>query len=356
MPRLQFSRRGSLLCTSVRSAFLEALARRTAQDELVCDAAGLGDLARRVQADIQRETGRYFPLHQVVLSMHDLKRDPEPQSLRESSPDVPQIEVTSPQLNSSMSRRRMERNIPALRCQLAIPPPIFTSSLALTPTSETPSRLTPTSTFFSNMPRRNSGARSLSPITPIGQILHTPPTPPRLPRFVPPAPRTWARLNVQARMGESSPLDSPGLPLTPYMLNPTGKPFLKPLQIPSSTMASGDRELLDNLSPLTLSSLEGLPKCSFSGSALQSAVRPKASRTNSASTLARTALLRTAHPAFARRGSFNERPQDGKLGGELERVASPLTPFAASSMSGQALASPFAIHPEAMDGSYFYRA
>ncbi|KAI0687229.1 hypothetical protein C8Q76DRAFT_772169 [Earliella scabrosa] len=351
MPRLQSTRRTSLLATGLRKVFLEAFTRQTALND-VCDAE-LGDLARRVQTDIQQVTGHYYPLHQVVLSMHDLKRQPS-ELPSQSTPNTLRVAITEPTPNTSMSRRRIERNIPALQCQLRIPPPVF-SLQARYPASATPSSLTPTNDPFSfGFLRRNSlpsGSRACSPITPIDQILHTPPSPPKLPRLAPPPTRTWARLNVEARMGETSPLDSPGLPLTPYMLNPMGKPLLRPLQIPGTLVAGGpelrDRHLTPSpLSPQPLSPLELTPTVAV-------CTRPSASRTTSSSNLARTALLRTSRPGLARSFSLNGHSPDNAGDGSL------LSPFAApassSPIASLPLASPFVVRPEAMDGGYFAR-
>lgn len=268
------------------------------------------------------------------------------------TPRVLKIAVTEPTPQLSMSRRRLERNIPVLQCQLAIPPPMF---FAKQPSAlQSPSSPSPTGSLYSfsvsHRPSFPTG-QACSPITPIDQILHTPLSPPKLPRLVPPAPRTWARLNMEARWGETSPLESPGLPLTPYVLNSTDKPSLKPLQIPG-TMLAGDPGLRERrLSP----SPQAVSPFEVSG-IVPAFPRPSAVRTSSSSHLARAALLRTARPGFARSFSMNGRPIGA---GDLEGLSPVPLPFAAqpSSPSSMArpLASPFAIRPDAFDGEYFAR-
>lgn len=397
MPRLQTSRRTPLLSTGLRNVFLEG--------ELICWARAivqaahadptaftrnipssgelasptLTEVARRVQSDIRRATGHYCPLHQIMSSIHGIKATHKGEHdmmgtmftfscSRAESPDVGEetlavpdtvcIVVSSASDNTpSMSRRRLQGSMPALQCHLSIPPPAFT---AVSPAAETPSSLTPTGTGAFPMFRllRRSSSSSSSPITPIDQILHTPPSPPRLPRLVPPPPHTWARKNVQARKGEVSPLESPTLPLTPYVLNSTnsGKPLLGRLQIPGA-LGNGSPEMRDwTPSPQTLSPFD---RISMSGrsptTCLEANVRPVRVRTNSSSNLTRTALLRAARPGLARSYSSG-RPDE--YGGSSERVSSPLSPFAGQTLApqGQPLASPLIIRSEAMDGGYFSRA
>ena len=241
-----------------------------------------------------------------------------------------------------MSRRRMEHNIPALQLHLTIPPPAFQSSANATPTS-----LTPTGRFpLFPLPRRlslSTAHSALSPITPIEQIVHTPLTPPKMPRFAPPPPRTWVRLNTQARMGEISPLDSPALPLTPYVLEPThgAKPVLGRLQIPGTTVP-GDQELRDQYmssSPQAVSPLD-FGKIYYNGAS----ARPAALRTNSSSNLTRTALLRATRPTLSRSSSA-QGSSEGRL-----TPSSPLASPAIVSANRQSLASPFVY-----EGEYFPR-
>ncbi|TFK88342.1 hypothetical protein K466DRAFT_598705 [Polyporus arcularius HHB13444] len=343
MPRLQHGQRTSLLATRVRNAFLEAFTRQVAPiaGTPLKDAVGMGSIARRVQGELRRTTGHYYPLHQVVTSIYDIDnhktQDDRCESAATLSPPTPHpriVVTSSTPANASMSRRRMEHNIPSLQCQLAIPPPAFDSSLTAsrTPTSLTPTGRSPLLSFsrrFSLSAADSAG----TPITPVEQIVHTPLTPPKLPRVVPPPPRSWARLNFQARMGETSPLASPDFPLTPYELAPTHgtKPVLGRLQIPG-TSAVGDLELRDRFlssSPQAVSPLyAGCP-----------------ARTNSTSSLTRTALLRAARPSLSRTSS---------LQGSLQDCLGPLSPLANPlllSASGQTLASPFDF-----EGGYFSRS
>lgn len=256
-----------------------------------------------------------------------------------------------------MSNRRIEHNIPALRCQIPISPPHFTLS---SPTGS-PEILTPTTALAAmnstNNPSIFGGLYARSPITPIDQVLHTPPTPPRLPRIPAPAPRSWVRLNMQARMGETSPLDSVGSQLTPYLLDPNcTKPVLRPLEIPAGDCEARTHHALP--SPQTLSPFE-LPKrllfCTTTSevTAVKS-LRPVLSRTNSSSRLTRAALLRASGAGLARSSSIGERPR--RAGSLSEHRAIPPYPHVgpcAMSPVGQALASPFMIRPDTMEGGYF---
>ncbi|KAI0717587.1 hypothetical protein C8T65DRAFT_641052 [Cerioporus squamosus] len=351
MPRLQHGQRTSLLATRVRNAFLEAFTRQVVPVAGIPlkDAVGLGSVARRVQAELRRTTGHYYPLQQVMTSIHDIEK----QNIQEHHPECTatppaptnplHIVVTSATpANPSMSRRRMAHNIPSLQCQLAIPPPAFYPSASGTPTSLTPTGRSPLLPFSRRL-SLSSATSARFPITPIEQIVHTPLSPPKMPRLAPPPPRTWVRLNTQARMGETSPLDSPALPLTPYVLDPThgAKPVLGRLQIPG-TMAAGDSELRDcflSSSPQAVSPLDfgkmygGCP------------TRPTAARTNSNSNLTRTALLRATRPGLSRSSSLQGSLQDRGLASP-----SPLASPVLLSATGQPLASPFVF-----EGGYFSR-
>ncbi|RPD55099.1 hypothetical protein L226DRAFT_514651 [Lentinus tigrinus ALCF2SS1-7] len=347
MPRLQAGHRTSLLSTRVRNAFLEAFTRQVAPVEGTT--VGLGSIARRVQAELRRTTGHYYPLHQVMRSIVDIEEHnttPErrPGRTASLSPSGPiQIVVTSSTpAHSSMSRRRLERKIPALQLHVAIPPPAFfpSSAASATPTSLTPTGFNPVLAF----PRRfslSSAHSAHSPATPIDQIVHTPLTPPKMPRLAPAPPRTWARLNIQARMGESSPLDSPALPLTPYVLDPThgAKPVLGRLQIPRTAFVHDPEPRgchqwsSPAVSPLDFGKMYG-----------GDIARPAAVRTNSTSSLTRTALLRAARPGLSRSSSLQGPSKD--LLAPPSPIASPTLMFAA----GQSLASPFAF-----EGEYFPR-
>ena len=259
-------------------------------------------------------------------------------------------------IDSSMSRRRTARNLPALHCQLPLPPAFPSNFTASTnsPNSLIPSYLM--SSIIPSRPSSASGSEGSYPITPIDQIVHTPLTPPKLPRLFPPPPRTWARLNVQARKGDVSPLGTPTLPLTPYLLGPTGagKPVLGRLQIPDAP--TGDGTFLTaqpTPSPVALSpfdlGMKGYFPPGVSPTTLEGTTRPVPTRTTSSSSseLARTALLRSARPSAPRRFSQS-------LGAVAERVSGdPASPLARGPVLGSPLASPFVIHSEAVDGGYF---
>ncbi|KAL1939669.1 hypothetical protein VTO73DRAFT_9702 [Trametes versicolor] len=385
MPRLQFSRRTSLLVTNLRSAFLEAFNRIVSASSarmLALNSQGdsdaaraLGTIARRVQADLRRATGRYFPLSQVVASIHAIKdgdrdltrsgsaggspptRVPLQITITPTSP--PSAAVDTPP--SSMSRRRLACNIPALQTRLIIP--THSSYSLLTPTYGSPSSPSPSSfrplLTFSRRSSLSSGESASYPVTPIEQITHTPLSPPRIPRAPPPPPRTWARLRAQMHNNEISPLVSPGLPFTPYVLSPicAGKPALYPLRIPvTDTLAAGDAELRDNHLSHSLRSLSpfGLsPSAPGDGPSASAVVqrRPAASRNNSTSSLTREALLRASRPHVARSFSMSDPKYQGQ---HFERSLSPVSPIPfAGSPSGAALASPFLIQSEEMDTGYF---
>ncbi|RDX41219.1 hypothetical protein OH76DRAFT_1412308 [Lentinus brumalis] len=353
MPRLQHGQRTSLLATRVRNAFLEAFTRQVAPiaGTPLKNAVGMGSIARRVQGELRRTTGHYYPLHQVVITIYDIDnhktQDDRCERAATLSPPTPHpriVVTSSTPANASMSRRRMELNIPSLQCQLAIPPPPFdaSSTPSRTPTSLTPTGCSPLLSFsrrFSLSAANSAG----TPITPVEQIVHTPLTPPKLPRVVPPPPRSWARLNIQARLGETSPLDSPDFPLTPYLLAPTHgtKPVLGRLQIPG-TLAAGDPELRDRF---LSSSSQAVSPLDFGKMYAGCPARPAAARTNSTSNLSRTALLRAARPSLSRSSS---------LRGSLQDCLGPLSPLANPlllSASGQTLASPFDF-----EGGYFSRS
>ncbi|EJF60045.1 hypothetical protein DICSQDRAFT_181603 [Dichomitus squalens LYAD-421 SS1] len=375
MPRLQVTRRTSLLSTNLRTTFLEAFGRNVSARSTNAEARGVSDpidlhaVARRIQAEIHHASGRYCPLHQVISSIHDLKRDDlgtissYVSSTTSSTPDSVRIVITTTTntpdmaaVNSSMSRRRTARNLPALHCQLPLPPAglPWPSTTAASPSpSLTPTCLIPP--IISSL-SPSSGSEGSYPITPIDQIVHTPLTPPKLPRLVPPPPRTWARLNAQARKGESSPLGTPTLPLSPYLLGPMGtaKPTLDRLHIPDAP--TGEVRFLtaqptpspQALSPFDLG-IKGYFPAGFS-STFEGNIRLTPVRTTSSSELARTALLRSTCPSGARRFSNN-------LGVATDRVGSPSAPLAGAALSsplnGQPLASPFIIRSEAVDGEYF---
>ena len=254
-----------------------------------------------------------------------------------TSPAAP-MDVTI--IPPSMSRRRIARNIPALQCQVSIPPLVFS------PVFKTPADITPTSTFpplsFSQLSIFGSGPHS--PVTPIDQILRTPLTPPKLPRVFPAAPRTWARLNAQARRDDPSPLMTPTFPSTPYVLSPglVGKPLLGRLQIPDNP---SDREPHGRffapspqpLSPFDLSRAQHVPE----------SARPAPARAHSSAALSRTAILRAARPSLSRSASLSAQACPTV-------PLSPLSPFAAHAGPSAPLASPFAIRPEAVDGGGYF--
>ncbi|KAI9059047.1 hypothetical protein FKP32DRAFT_1614383 [Trametes sanguinea] len=378
MPRLQVSRRGSLMSTEMRAAFLEAFNRNVIAETSRTISSGvqgihnathsLTVLARRVQTDLKRVTGRFFPIYQVVASIHALKRDIEhvPTRSGSSSPPTPKplqilITPTSPPAPpavsgnlSSMSRRRLACNIPALQSHLSIPAPSFSSFLS-------PAYVSPSSSLrdrpLFTMSRRSSlssGEDTGCPVTPIDQIVHTPLSPPKIPRAPPPPPRTWARLNAQIRGDDISPLASPGLPLTPYVLSPSdmGRPILHPLRIPiTCTLAAGDAELRDNhLSPRAISPFKANRSSLVGGLSTISAAqhRPMPARNNSASSLSRAALLRASRPHLARSLSATGGAQlDVGCENPFSQLAYDAPPSPVS------LASPFIIQSEDLDTEYF---
>ncbi|KAI0352498.1 hypothetical protein OH77DRAFT_1409125 [Trametes cingulata] len=385
MPRLQLSRRTSLLSTNLRNTFLEAFNRSVlaksaqlialnAEAAQVDAARSLNTIARRVQADMRRATGRYFPLYQVVASIHALRDSLDDLPTRSgssssSSPPTPRplqilITPTSPPATNnitgtplSMSRRRLACNIPALQSHLTIPAPAFPmmSPVLGSPTSAFGARPLFTMSRRSSL---SSGESTRCPVTPVDQIApHTPLSPPKIPRAPPPAPRTWAKLNARMHNDEISPLASPAMPYTPYVLSPShsGRPFLNPLRIPvTCTLAAGDAELRDNHlspspSPRSLSPFEPVPSPLGEGSSGSSLIprRPTPVRNNSTSNLTRTALLRASRPHIARSYSVSEYKQPGEY---TEQLLSPLSPLPPSPV---ALASPFIIQSEEMDTEYF---
>ncbi|KAI8984855.1 hypothetical protein BD414DRAFT_67264 [Trametes punicea] len=323
-------------------------------------------IARRVQLDLKRVTGRFVPIYQVVTSIHALKRSGFPTRSGSNSPPAPTplqilITPTSPAplpstsgTPSSMSRRRLACNIPALQSHLSIPapafPPSFSSPLAL-PAS--PLR-NPRLFTLSRRSSLSSGDSTQCPVTPIDQIVHTPLTPPKIPRVPPPPPRTWARLNAQMHGNDISPLASPGVSFTPYVLSPShsGRPMLDPLRIPvTCTLAAGDAELRDNhLSPRPLSPFEPARSPLGYGPSMISAAqyRPAPVRNNSASMLTRAALLRASRPQMARSLSVSEYVPPEAIS---DSAIFPLVCDAPS--SPVALASPFIIRSEEMDTEYF---
>ncbi|KAI0666131.1 hypothetical protein C8Q78DRAFT_984945 [Trametes maxima] len=388
MPRLQVSRRAPLLSTNLRSTFLEAFSRSvlsqggidaktlSLNSQVEPDAARtLSSIARRVQTDMKRVTGRFVPIAQVMISIHALKHIID-RSLVDyisnlSSPPTPKgiqifITPTSPSpifdrnSNASMSRRRLARNIPTLQRRLSIPTPAFSSLLA-------PAYGSPTSPFdgrpLFSMSRRSSLSSDDSgryPVTPIEQIVHTPLSPPKIPRAPPRAPRTWGRLNAQMP-DEVSPLGSPAEPSTPYILSPkqTRKPVLNPLCIPvSRTFAVGEAEPRPNHlfpgSPRSASPFEPVRSPLAEGmSASAIPRRPTPVRNNSASTssLTRTALLRASRPHLARSLSVCETLHHN-VG--ANRAPSPLSPISPRGLSSPtALASPFIIRSQELDTDYF---
>ncbi|CDO76351.1 hypothetical protein BN946_scf185011.g15 [Trametes cinnabarina] len=253
-----------------------------------------------------------------------------------------------------MSRRRLACNIPALRSHLSIPAPSFSPFLSpvyVSPSS--PLRARPLFTL-SRRSSLSSGESTGYPVTPIDQIVHTPLTPPKIPRAPPPLPRTWAGLNAQIREGNISPLASPGLPLTPYVLSPNdgGKPVLHPLRIPvTCTLAPGDAELRDSqLSPIHLAPLEPTrsPLANELSAMTAAPRRPMPVRNNSAASLSRTALLRATRPHLVRSLSVSSEAQPQA---KPERSLSPLACDAPPSPVD--LASPFIIQSEELDTEYF---
>lgn len=257
-----------------------------------------------------------------------------------------------------MSRRRLACNIPALQTRLVIPSPTLS---ILSPTG-----LTPSSSPFDIRPlfslsRRSSlssGGSTRSPVTPIDQIVHTPLSPPRIPRAPPPPPRTWAELNARMQDDRSPPV-FPSLPFTPHMLGHrlTGKPVLHRLQIPimHTPMTEGSEVLkvATVSSPHPLSSFELVPSPLGSGTssaALQR--RPTPVRNNSTSNLTRAALLRSSRPHLVRSSSASE-PQHS--GGSFNGTAARLSPLAFEAPpSPLDLASPFIIRSQEMDREYFH--
>ncbi|KAI0333425.1 hypothetical protein GY45DRAFT_1297324 [Cubamyces sp. BRFM 1775] len=382
MPRLQVSRRGSLLATNLRNTFLEAFNRAVSESnarasvlntrEFNDPIQSLPAIARRVQSDLKRVTGRFFPIGQILTSIHALKASIDHVPCRSgssSSPPTPkplQIFITptsppallnAPNTTSSMSRRRLACNIPALQSHLTIPAPSFSSRLSPALGSPaSPLRIRPLISL-SRRSSLSSGESTRCPVTPIDQIVHTPLTPPKIPRNPPPAPRTWARLNAQRE--DISPLASPVPSITPYVLSPnrTGRPVLNPLRIPvTCTLAAGDAELRDNhLSPLprsgSLSPFEPVRSPLGDGVSVVPSMqrRPTPIRNNSASSLTRTALLRaTSRPHLARSLSVSEYTHDNA---QLECAVSPLV--SDPTLSPVALASPFIIRSVEADVGYF---
>ncbi|KAI0637545.1 hypothetical protein C8Q77DRAFT_1086639 [Trametes polyzona] len=379
MPRLQVSRRTPLLSTNLRNAFLEAFNRNVAvgssralNDIYEADAEAtrsVSTIARRVQADLRRTTGRYFPISQVLASIHALKDDTDHTRARSSgsgsnapTPKPFQILITptSPQPTSnaldtplSMSRRRLACNIPALQSRLIIPKP---SLSFLSPSCGSPSSPLGIRPLFSFSRRSSvsSGDSARTPVTPLEQIVHTPLSPPRMPRAPPPAPRTWARYNPQMR-DDISPLVSPSLPYTPYILSPStsGKPVLSPLRIPAPCpVVIGDAELRDNhlsSSPRSMSPFELIPSPLGDGAAAAPVIprRPGPSRNNSTSNLSRTALLRASRPHLVRSSSASSSHQSVDACGALSSHLFQDLP------SPVALASPFIIRSEEIDTEYF---
>ena len=284
-------------------------------------------------------------------------------STRPPTPEPLQILITPtsppalPSAASSMSRRRLACNIPALQSHLSIPAPQFSSnSTPALGSPASPLRILPLISL-SRRSSLSSGESTRCPVTPIEQIVHTPLTPPKIPRHPLPAPRTWARLN--ARKEDISPLAPPVPSFTPYMLGPNtvGRPVLNPLRIPvTCTLAAGDAELRDNLlSPLSrsgsLSPFEPARSPLGDGVSANPSVqrRPTPTRNNSASSLSRTALLRaTSRPHQTRSLSVSEYTHDSV---QLGRTVSPLVPDAPSSPA--TLASPFMIRSDEADMGYF---
>ncbi|KAI0771702.1 hypothetical protein BD413DRAFT_475781 [Trametes elegans] len=384
MPRLQVSRRISLLSTNLRTVFLESFNRHVRTDSVKAApivhsqtdhnaVSSLNTIARRVQTDMKRVTGRYFPISQVVASIHALKHNTDNIvhcSERKISPPPTPLQIviipTSPPAvtntkatnnSSSMSRRRLACNIPSLQTHLAMPTSTF--SPFLSPRSGSPA--SPLRTLFS-MSRRSSyssGENTLCPVTPIDQIVHTPLSPPKMPRAPPPAPRTWARMNAQMHNDEVSPLPSPTIPSAPLTLTSkrAGRPILNPLRIPTTyPVLLGDAELRDNhLSPSPRSSspleLVRSPFAEGLSAPTMLVSRPALVRNDSASNLTRTALLRASRPHLARTSSGSDplMPHTG-----YKRDLSPISPNGTRAPSSPVtLASPFIIRAEEMDTEYF---
>ncbi|KAM5540714.1 hypothetical protein V8D89_005745 [Ganoderma adspersum] len=377
MPRLQINtRRTSLLSTNLRTVFLEAFGRNVSASATrfgtrkPLDATDLQGVARRVQTDIRRATGRYCPLNQVLSSIQDLASDNCTSPVDTLPPPTPRavpivITSTTPTsssasaLGSPVSTHRIPRQRPTLPFHLSMPPPRVSSASA-SPLSS-PCGLTPTYTLASaSFIRRShsSGGNTSQPITPIDQIARTPLTPPKLPRLVPAAPGTWSHLNLQARKDSLSPLEAPTLPLplTPYPFGSmiTGKPVLGRLQIPDAPKEPGllgaHRSAHLTPSPQALSPFD-INRGQLSGgfSPTLEGTRHALMRTSSSSNLTRTTLLRVS-PRPARARNFS---QTLDLRNASERAGLPLlSPFGAGpgSTLGSPLASPFAIRPE---GEYF---
>ncbi|KAH9936863.1 uncharacterized protein BXZ73DRAFT_100278 [Epithele typhae] len=366
MPRLQASRRASLLATEQRHAFIHAFHPRLASlvvDRFLCDSAdapGLGAVARRVQSDLRGRTGRYFPIHQVLSTIHDVgtrkkgvvttptvaTQPPALSALRiVITPTTPMPAVPLTASPPSMSRRRLQRNIPALQCQLPVPLPVFSPSLF--PDHTTPTTATPTMSFASYAFAQYASTISCSsPITPVEQILPTPRSPPKMPRVAPAPPRMWSRLNAQARQMDSSPLGLPKLPYSPDMLgSSSGKPLLGRLHIPESDP--------DPFGFLISPSIQ--PHVPFNLMRAQSPVEamlsPSIGRTGSSSALSRAAMMRFVRPSLPRSFSMTTKLAPGQ-------ATSPLSPFGSHALGSplsmdQPLASPFAARPKPVEGSYF---
>ncbi|KAI0640571.1 hypothetical protein C8Q79DRAFT_995326 [Trametes meyenii] len=386
MPRLQVTRRAPLLSTNLRNAFLEAFGRSVLDQDSTNTlslnpqaepntARTFNSIARRVQIEMKRVTGRFVPISQVVISIHALKHTVNKPLANYfsglSNPPTPKgiqilITPTSPppildrNSNASMSRRRLACNIPALQTQLSIPKPAFFALLV--PTYQSPTSPLDRRPLYS-MSRRSSLSSDDStrcPVTPIEQIVHTPLSPPKIPRALPPAPRTWARLNAQMR-DEVSPLESPMESFTPYILSPkrTQKPTLNPLRIPVRYTTAGDTEMCPNhLSPGSPGSPSPFESVTspLAESMLAFAVprRPTPVRNNSASTssLGRTALLRASRPHLVRSLSVCEtwQPNTGTHRAPPP-LSSPISPQGHSPTV--ALASPFIIRSQELDTEYF---
>lgn len=256
-----------------------------------------------------------------------------------------------------MSRRRLACNIPALQTRLAIP----SSTLSLlSPSSSTPATPFDGRPLF-NMSRRSSltpRANTRSPVTPVDQIVHTPLSPPRIPRALPPPPRTWAKLNARMQDG-ISPLISPSLPFTPYVLGHhfTGKPVLNRLQIPiMHTRVTEGTELQKGHiipSPQSLSPFELVPSPLGGGTCSSVALqrRPTPVRNNSTSNLTRAALFRASRPHLVRSSSASESQYPGHPSGHTGALLPPRAPEAPP--SPLTLASPFIIRSQEMDTEYF---
>ncbi|KAI1792578.1 hypothetical protein LXA43DRAFT_1005754 [Ganoderma leucocontextum] len=367
MPRLQITRRTSLLSTNLRIVFLEAFGRNISPDAThprirrSSDAFDFHAVARRVQAEIRRATGRYCPLGQVISSIQDLPSDRSDNRTspvntpRSPTPRLVPIIITSATptssvtsvVDSSMSLHRIACNSPTMQSQLPMPLP-WVPSTSTSPLNS-PSGLSPTYTFASApFIRRShsSGSHTSQPITPIDQIARPPLTPPKLPRLVAPAPGTWSRLNVQARKDGVSPIEASTLPLALHSLRPmvAGKPILDRLQIPNAATLGACLSAPLTPSPQTLSPFD-IGRGQFHGahSPTLEGTKSVLARTSSSSNLTRAALLRLSRPALAHNFS-----QIIDLRNASERAASPLlSPFSGPrSALGSPLASPFAIRPE----------